>query len=473
MRARQTDSVQQADGYDSTIIVIAPIPSAADRGWRRLIQRIDPKATGAYALDGQTLQPGGCYRTKIGALIVIVDTYHDHRSIRLLRVHPGGLETVKEWQQKAPLGQRIVTFIARRLPDETWRAAPVAGVSNRHPGRCYRCGQDLPRGAGTVVTVQGRAMVSHADQCPPAQPVENQRAGTCWKCGKPVAARTGWAQRDWDDLTGVTIWLVEHKTGADCDESPEHLPNRWPDWCPNCHRFIRAGEGVWKDGAARCSHECAQGPSMPMWRISRTGDEYQPGETFRAVVAPRTGEADAPSGAPGRQVLDEGMVSVVVTVVDTKSRDDHRRMALVRPATWEEASTILAEEVDLAIDARPQPRGFMAAFSAERIGPTRPWVAQITGHDRAYGYRRTFLRSRHDYQGASHSGNSGVVFRWVLAPNTPYEVFRPTSWKRSERLFVRVTADGGVEEISRKQVDAMLLHTTAWVDPCTLTERGN
>jgi hypothetical protein len=460
----------QSDRYDSTIIVIAPIPTAALKGWRRLIQAVSPDKTGAYALDGQSLQPGGCYRAQHGTLIVAVDTYPMGRSIRLLRVHPGGLETVKEWRQKAPLGPRITAYIARRLPAETWRAAPIAGVPNRYPAYCYRCGQGIPRGGGSVITTGGASKVCHTDQCPAAPPKPNERDGPCHRCGKPVPAGAGLLEREWDDLTASPRWTVEHPTPQACDAAPVDLPNRWTDWCPDCGRLVRAGHGVWKDRAARCGMGCRPVPALPSWRIRRRGDEYPTGGVFRAVVAPRPGEATVPDSAPGWHALDEGMVSLIVSVLDARDREDGMRLALVRAATWDEAAPVLADEVELAVDAIPQSRGFKAAFSAERIGDCKPWLAQVTGHDRQFGYQRAFLPPRRDYQDATWSGSRGVTSRWVLSPNAPYEAFWPTSWKKSKRVFLRVTPVGGTEEITRDQVDAMLRHGLTWVDPCAVEE---
>jgi hypothetical protein len=473
----------QSDQYDSTIVVIAPIPTAAIKGWRRLILAIDPAKTGAFALTGQSLHPGGCYRAQHGALIIAVDTYPDNRAIRLLRVHPGGLETVKEWRQKTPLGPRVTSFIAKRLPADTWRAAPIAGVPNRWPGRCYRCGEELNVGAGVAVRINGSTRVSHQDQCPPRPPKSNEKDGCCRLCGKPVPAGSGLLNREWDDLTSSPRWTVEHVNNAACDAAPDAFPNRWADWCADCGRLVRAGHGVWKDRAVRCYGSCREPAALPSWRITTSkGDKYATGETIRTVVAPRPGERPVPSEAPGRQILDEGMVSLIVTVIDTHTRGDGLCMAKVRAATWDEAAEILAEEIDLAVDAIPHARGFKAAFASEKIGPggrgggrdargCTPWLAEITGHDRVFGFRRAFQPARRDYLQATNSGSRGIWYRWVLSPNTPYEAYRPTKWGGvGERMFLRVTPDGDTEQITREQVEAMLRHGTAWVDPCAVEE---
>jgi hypothetical protein len=458
------------DPYDTTIIVIAPLPSGT-RGWRRLITAIDPTKTGAFALTGQSLEPGGCYRAQHGALIVAVDTHHDHRDIRLLRVHPGGMDTVKQWRQQAPLGQRIVKYVAARLPAGSWRAGPVAGVPNRFPGRCHLCGLDVPVGGGAVAKIAGTNRVTHVDQCPPRPPTPNERDGYCHLCGKPVPSGAGLLDREWDDLTSSPKWTVRHTDADACVMAPMDFPNRWSGWCADCGRIVRQGHGVWRDRAVRCANGCRPMAALPSWTLASRDAAWSVGDVFRAAVAPRPGERDVPVEAPGRHALDEGMVSVIVAVVDTHRREDGLRMAQVRAATWDEASGVLADEVALAVDAKPNPRGFKAAWAGEKIGDRNPWLAEITGHDRRFGLRRAFLPPRRDYLDANSRGTRGVMFRWILSPNAVYEAYRPTSWKAGERLFLRVTPDGGVEEITQEQVEARLLHGTAWIDPLPEEDR--
>jgi hypothetical protein len=453
---------RQAARDDLAMFAVPPVPDGA-RGWRRLILGIDDTASGAFALSGQKLEPGGCYTAHHGALIVTVDTHPEHRNIRLLRVHPGGLAVVKEWRQKAALGARVVSAVRKHLPGApAVTAAPVAGVPNRHPGACCLCGNALGVGQGRVTRLRnGTNRITHADQCPPAKTLPNERTGTCVECQKPVPASTGLVVRSWDHLTSTAHWSVRHATFDACTDAPWHLPNEWDDWCHICGGKVRAGAGLVVDQNVQHPENTCKPSPLPTWVIRRKLDErVSPGDTFRAAVKLRPSSRPVPDEAPGRTTLDLGMVSVIVTVIDTSLRDTNQ-VALVRAATWDEAAAHLADEVDLALDAQPNPRGFKAAFAAERIGDgpgSNPWLAEIVGHDPKYEYRRAFLPARRDYLDSNSKGTRGVMHRWVLSPNAVYEAYTPISWGKSRRFFLRVTADGGTEEITREQVDARLRH---------------
>jgi hypothetical protein len=463
----------------TTTVVIAPLPDDAARGWRRLVGRVDLNKSSTYALEGQPLVAGGAYAIQLDALVVTQDVYQVDRHIRVLRVRPGGLELLKEWRQKAPLGARAVKAIAKLMPGvPVYRAAPIAGVANRFPGVCYRCGERVSSGAGSMICFGGKDRVVHPDRCPPIPPRRNERDGWCYRCGKPVLAGQGILHRAWDDITSSPRWSVTHTTDADCSAAPLDSPNKWDGWCADCSGLVRAGQGFWSDRAVRHAPGCCGvRPALPLWVITTSHRAHAPGDILRANVRARSGERPVPNGAPGRTVLDTGLVSVIVTVVDVHDRCDGLDMVLVRAATWDEACEILAAEVDLAVDAMPDPRGFKAAWAAERIGPgassrgrdmrgCAPWLAEIIGHDEQYGLRRVFLQGRRDYTEATNSGSRGIWYRWVLSPDRVYEAYRPLRWGGiGERVFLRATPDGGTEEITREQVEARLRYGLTVADP--------
>lgn len=447
---------------DLATFAVAPVPDGAN-GWRRLITGIDDSRTGAFAITGQKLHPGGCYSAHHGTLIVAVDAYPDHRDIQLLAVHPGGLAALKTWRQKVPLGARVVTAVKKHLPGApTHTAAPLAGVPNRRPARCCYCDGMLGVGQGRVVQMNNGAIrITHPDKCPPIKTTRNERDGHCTECSKPVPARAGVIYRVWDTLTSTSRWAIRHETPTDCSAAPLYSPNKWDDWCSVCHRTVRAGAGLVVNGAAQHLENTCTESVIPMWRITRGLDnKVSYGDTLRVTLKHRRSDQEVPDTAPGWAVLNLGMTSVVVTVVDTQLLDTHQA-ALVRVATWDHAAPILAEEVELAIDAQPNPRGFKAAFAAERIGDgpgSAPWLAEIVGHDPTYGYRRAFLPPRRDYLGSNSRCTRGVMYRWILSPSSVYEAYTPTSWNRSRRFFLRVTPDGDTEEVTSAQVDARLRH---------------
>lgn len=170
------------------------------------------------------------------------------------------------------------------------------------------------------------------------------------------------------------------------------------------------------------------------------------------------------------------MVYVVVTVLEV-CRGARSSRARVRLATWDEAGPVLDAERALAPTAQPDEGGFRAVWVAEKIGPLQgrrdaltfpgangvPWLAEITGRDRTYGYRREFLSANKDYSRAGRTGTRGVYYHWTLRVNRIYEAWRPLTWSRGERLFLRANPDGTVREIVREEVEAWLNEASEWM----------
>lgn len=115
-----------------------------------------------------------------------------------------------------------------------------------------------------------------------------------------------------------------------------------------------------------------------------------------------------------------------------------------------------------------------AVWSGERIGlpPVRyplaalvgantrdtstPWVAEIVGLSAKYGYERRFLRGKEDWTRANSPGSRGVYFYFTLEEGRYYEAYRRVSNNQSERLFLKVTSEGEIVEVSREEVDEWL-----------------
>lgn len=473
-------------------VIIPRAEHGSTKTWRRLVRAVLPDREGAFALDGPPLEAGAAYQVASGAVIVAVDHVGDVRHIRLLQVTARGIEQVKEWRQKAPLGARVVKSVAKVLPAApVQHAAAVAGVTNRWDGRCYRCGQDVTAGAGNVVWVQGKSRVTHRDQCPPVPPRPNTYPSACASCGRWVPAEAGVvvgidtsrdATAEWLS-TGRVRWAVEHTQGG-CETAAPYGPNRYTDWCA-CGRLVHAGQGHWVDGAPRHATGCSTPPALPMWRTARRDRPFTTGDVLRTTVTPRPGEHPVPAEAPGCMVVDETVTSLIVTVVDTRTREDGLHMAKVRAATWEEATGILVDEVEFAVEAQPGTL-FRGHWSAERIGPSsiranwraqaasggaNPWLCELAGYEGPGRYRRVFLRPRKDFGRANNRGTRGVDYLWVLQQARVYQAYWPTSWKTGTRAFLRVTADGDVQQITRAQVDAHLAYAAEWAGTGR-TDRG-
>jgi hypothetical protein len=502
VNAARAAAVAQKTAPAALVEVVIPGPaSGANRSWRRLIAGINPARQGAFALQGPGLVAGMRYEIAVGDVIITCDQFDAHRKVSLLRVTETeeALETVKEWTIKAPLGARIVQFVERRLPlPPVGKARPLEDPANKFPGRCRYCWQDIAAGAGVLTLLEGRQRVVHQGGCPPLPPLPplpprpNDYGGYCRHCAKAVPPGRGIVQLHTINISaaastaafsmGVLLpldrqeWLVEHRDSADCAAATLWLPNLSGDWCLTCDEWVYPGHGFWVDRSVQ--HEpgtCTRRPDAgPVWRVIRTGASYQPGDTFRASVERRAGDAD-PTGveAPGFVCIPDGSASLIVTVLDARSGgglSGDQELALVRASTWEEAEPVISAELD-TVAALPATGTFMGSWTAEKIGPSAltfthwtmgsgtPWVAEITGfRSRGSGFHRRFLTAKRDYTNANSRGTRGIEFFWELESGPVYEAHWPKNWSKSDRAYLIVDADGVVQYLEREQVEAWLVH---------------
>lgn len=99
--------------------------------------------------------------------------------------------------------------------------------------------------------------------------------------------------------------------------------------------------------------------------------------------------------------------------------------------------------------ARASASGRAPAFL--KTAKPRCWVAQITGYDSRYGYKREFVSpSKMDFSQANSAKSRGVYAIYKLEPGV-YEVSDPQSWQRTERYFVKVDA-GQAQRISEDEL---------------------
>ena len=84
------------------------------------------------------------------------------------------------------------------------------------------------------------------------------------------------------------------------------------------------------------------------------------------------------------------------------------------------------------------------------------WVAEITGFDPKYRFKREFVKPKIDYTNASGSGKSGVVKHYIMDSANVYDV----SWRKSRgkayRFYAKVDNDGEIIEVSEDEVIAVL-----------------
>lgn len=83
-------------------------------------------------------------------------------------------------------------------------------------------------------------------------------------------------------------------------------------------------------------------------------------------------------------------------------------------------------------------------------GFRRPWVAEITGLDPQYRYKRAFLSGQKDYSEANSIGSRGVYVYYHLEPGRVYEVNELVTWTRTRRYFCRVE-HGRIVEMGREE----------------------
>lgn len=106
-----------------------------------------------------------------------------------------------------------------------------------------------------------------------------------------------------------------------------------------------------------------------------------------------------------------------------------------------------------------------AAYSARAWGWTpdratrapKPWVAEITGRDPAYGYQRRFLPAKRDTPAARGAQGDGVWLWWTLESGRVYQS-RHLTGRRSgwTTRWLTVTDDGDVHDLTAEEVDQWL-----------------
>jgi hypothetical protein len=83
----------------------------------------------------------------------------------------------------------------------------------------------------------------------------------------------------------------------------------------------------------------------------------------------------------------------------------------------------------------------------------KPWVAEVVPGTKGKLWDRAFLQpSGNDYREANGRGSRGVRRHYILESGKLYEVQRMTAWEKAERVFLRVTEQGDIEELSREEV---------------------
>ena len=100
--------------------------------------------------------------------------------------------------------------------------------------------------------------------------------------------------------------------------------------------------------------------------------------------------------------------------------------------------------------------GGRTASAVFGTAPARYFVAEITGTDEKFGYKRIFLPCNKDYRNSNSTGSRGVVAHYLIDSGKIYDVKSPDSWRSSERYFCTVDECGDIVKLTKEEVDTCL-----------------
>jgi hypothetical protein len=86
--------------------------------------------------------------------------------------------------------------------------------------------------------------------------------------------------------------------------------------------------------------------------------------------------------------------------------------------------------------------------------PPSAWVAEITGLDHKYKYKRNFLPYKKDYSRSNSVGSRGVYAVYILETGKIYEIK-----DHKDRYYCTVTDNGNIVRLSEDEVREWLKNT--------------
>lgn len=95
-----------------------------------------------------------------------------------------------------------------------------------------------------------------------------------------------------------------------------------------------------------------------------------------------------------------------------------------------------------------------AGLSKQVIGKIKsrqPWVAEITGTDTKYGFKRAFLKGNWQRKRSNSTGSRGTELWFALESGKLYEAKSPVSWRSVDRYFCVVSESGDIEKLSEME----------------------
>lgn len=97
--------------------------------------------------------------------------------------------------------------------------------------------------------------------------------------------------------------------------------------------------------------------------------------------------------------------------------------------------------------------------SEKVIGQKRikmPWVAEIIGVDKKFGFKRQFLNGNWDRTKSNAVGSRGTRLCFVIESEKLYEVKSPVSWRSVDRYFCIVNDLGEIIKITETEAKTWL-----------------
>lgn len=85
-----------------------------------------------------------------------------------------------------------------------------------------------------------------------------------------------------------------------------------------------------------------------------------------------------------------------------------------------------------------------------------PWVAEITGADSKFGFKRSFLKGNWERSKSNYTGSRGTKLCFILESGKLYEVKSPVSWRSVDRYFCVVTEDGDIKRTTETEAKTCL-----------------
>ena len=95
-----------------------------------------------------------------------------------------------------------------------------------------------------------------------------------------------------------------------------------------------------------------------------------------------------------------------------------------------------------------------------RVPSRRPWIAEITGFDIKYKFKRVFVDSKKDYSNSNSKGTRGINLVFIVEEGKIYQVFENLSWNRTNKYYF-MYVDGYKKILSEEEVSECLIKSVS------------